>query len=179
MIYEIPRPTIHISDNFNDQSFSTPINSFVHIKTIKRKRYQLRADSLIPHLATQAFIFFLQRSEEVYQNLFICPIPSETETWLFIVEKIICVLSFFHFNPINAIRQSRGSKVEYSHDGLKSISVKFRGHLVHFSSSAMPGLSLLSLKQNNKNQRTSYLLSCITHPYLNSCCFRVEIFGHT
>lgn len=58
MIYEIPRPTIHISDNFNDQSFSTPINSFVHIKTIKRKRYQLRADSLIPHLATQAFIFF-------------------------------------------------------------------------------------------------------------------------
>lgn len=66
MIYEIPRPTIHISDNFNDQSFSTPINSFVHIKTIKRKRYQLRADSLIPHLATQAFIFFLQRSEEVY-----------------------------------------------------------------------------------------------------------------
>lgn len=105
--------------------------------------------------------------------------PSETETWLFIVEKIICVLSFFHFNPINAIRQSRGSKVEYSHDGLKSISVKFRGHLVHFSSSAMPGLSLLSLRQNNKNERTSYLLSCITHPYLNSCCFRVEIFGHT
>lgn len=37
MIYEIPRPTIHISDNFNDQSFSTPINSFVHIKTIKEK----------------------------------------------------------------------------------------------------------------------------------------------
>lgn len=74
-------------------------------------------------------------------------------------------LSFFHFNPINAIRQSRGSKVEYSHDGLKSISVKFRGHRVHFSGSAMPGLSLLSLKQNNKNERTSYLLSCITHPY--------------
>lgn len=37
MIYEIPAPTIHISDKFNDQSFSTPINSFVHIKTIKEK----------------------------------------------------------------------------------------------------------------------------------------------
>lgn len=37
IIYEIPAPTIHISDKFNDQSFSTPINSFVHIKTIKEK----------------------------------------------------------------------------------------------------------------------------------------------
>lgn len=62
MIYEIPGPTIHISDNFNDQSFSTPINSFVHIKTIKEKD----TNSVRIHLATQAFIFLLQRSEEVY-----------------------------------------------------------------------------------------------------------------
>lgn len=59
MIYEIPRPTIHISDNFNDQSFSTPINSFVQKKKIPTPCGF--ADTTFSHPSVYFFFFKDQR----------------------------------------------------------------------------------------------------------------------
>ena len=94
----------------------------------------------------------------------------KTDTWFLLLRKS-CVLSFFHFNPINAIRQSQGSKVGYSHDGLKNISVKFGGTACTLQAQQWRVLSLLSLKQNNKMREFPLGCPFSTHPYQQAMLF--------